>query len=155
WEPTKDEDFVYHWVKLEGKSQDWVASALGISQATVSRIIQRYERWQAHAEDRARGRLDPVERQRSQWQLTFERNERILATSLRLASDVEGFRDVSQSVITRPLSEPRAENEIRTTHAVLDRTGMAARFLRLAFRINMEQYALTKEEPPARPEPLS
>jgi hypothetical protein len=38
---------------------------------------------------------------------------------------------------------------------MIDRTGLAARFLRLAFRINKEQMALVSEEAPPRPEPLS
>jgi len=47
--PDRNDHLIFQWVKMEGKTQDWVATQLGISQATVSRVIQRYERWQAHA----------------------------------------------------------------------------------------------------------
>lgn len=52
WKPEGDDHLIFQWVKMQGKSQGWVAGELGISQATVSRVIQRYERWQAHAEER-------------------------------------------------------------------------------------------------------
>ena len=55
---------------LEGQTQSWVAAQFGINQATVSRIVQRYERWQAHAQEREGGRLDRSERLRAQRWLT-------------------------------------------------------------------------------------
>jgi hypothetical protein len=68
---------------------------------------------------------------------------------------MEGFIDVSKSVINRPASQFTQETEIRTEHATIDRHGIAARFLRLAFRINMEQLKLVSQDPPPVPEPLS
>jgi hypothetical protein len=155
WKPDGDAHLIFQWVKMEGKSQGWVAMALGIHQSTVSRVVQRYERWQAHARQREDLRLDPAERLRSQRWLTFERNELILTTCLRLAGKLEDVVDSSRSTIRRPLSDPLAESEVRTEHFTLDRTGMAARFLRLAFKINLEQLKLAELEQPPLPEPLS
>ena len=120
----------------------------------MSRTLQRYERWQARAEPREGGRLDHAERLRAQRWLTYERNERILASCLRMAGDMEGFIDVSQSTIRRDGIAGEG-NEIRTVHSTLDRSGIASRFLRLAFRINMEQLKLTEQEPLAPLPPLS
>src|SRR5687767_884444 len=102
WAPQEDDHQIYEWVRFDGKSQVWVAGQLGISQATVSRVIQRYERWQAHADPREGGRLDPAERARAQRWLTFERNERILASALRIADNVEGWIDVFKSTTRHP-----------------------------------------------------
>ena len=155
WAPSADDHLIYRWVKLEGKGQDWAAQCFGISQSTVSRIVQRYERWQAHAEARDDGRLDPAERLRAQRWLAFERNEQMLASCLRLAADMEGFQDISRTVKSNPVSSPSAESTLRTEWSVMDRTGMAARFLRLAFRINLEQLKLAEATPAPLPEPLS
>ena len=87
-----------------------------------------------------------LERLRAQRWLTYERNELILASSLRIAAEMEGFIDVSKSVINRPASQFTQETEIRTEHATIDRHGIAARFLRLAFRINMEQLKLVSQD---------
>src|SRR5204863_6894698 len=87
-----------------------------------------------------------------------ERNELILASCLRIAQELEGFTDVSKSTISRPASKPSQENEIRTQHATIDRTGSVARFLRLAFRVNMDQLklaAVIAREGEAPAEPLS
>jgi len=151
WAPDAQDHQVFHWVRFEGKRQTWVAYQLGINQATVSRIVERYERWQAHAKEREGGRLDAAERLRAQRWLTYERNEVILASALRIANEMEGFTDVSKSVISRPLSQPSAEREMRTETAVIDRHGIAARFLRLAFRINMEQLKLVEQDAPPLP----
>ena len=140
----KDE-FIYELVKFGGKSQAWVACDLGISQGTVSRAIQRVERRQAQANPREEGRLDPQERLRVQRWLTYERNERLLASCLRIAGDVEGFMDISRTTISRN-GLVGEENKVQTVHATLDRSGTAARFLRLAFRINMEQLKLMELE---------
>ncbi|HMC11885.1 MAG TPA: hypothetical protein VKH44_11365, partial [Pirellulaceae bacterium] len=156
--PTGDDHLIFEWVKMQGKTQREVAGMFGIDQSTVSRIIQRVERWQAHAKARENGRLDPQERLRAQRWLTYERNELILASCLRIAQEMEGFTGVSKSTITRPLGQPSRENEVRTQHATIDRSGIASRFLRLAFRINMEQLKLTAQiakDGDAFPEPLS
>ena len=155
WAPSADDHLIYRWVRLEGKGQEWAAQCFGISQSTVSRIVERYERWQAHAEARDDGRLDPAERLRAQRWLAFERNEQMLASCLRLAGEMEGCQDVSRTVTSRPVSSPSAESTLRTEWSVLDRTGMAARFLRLAFRINLEQLKLAEATPAPLPEPLS
>src|SRR5689334_15040305 len=89
WTPDGDAHLIYQWVKFEGKTQSWVASALGVNQSTISRVIQRYERWQAHAKERENGRLDHAERLRAQRWLTYERNELIAASCLRIAKELE------------------------------------------------------------------
>jgi len=155
WTPDGDAHIIFQWVKMEGKSQSWVAAAFGINQSTVSRIIQRYERWQAHAKERENGRLDQAERLRAQRWLTYERNEQILASCLRIAQEMEGFIDTSRSTIHRPVSSSSQQHEVRAQHATIDRTGMVARFLRLAFRINMEQLKLAELAEPPSAEPLS
>ena len=154
WKPSGRDELIYQWVRFEGKTQDFAARAYDISQATVSRILQRYEKWQSHAQPGADGSLTHAERQRMQWWLTYERNERILASSLRMAGDMEFPRDAEKSVTVRPGLPTSGEREIRTEYSVLDRSGMAARFLRLAFRINMEQLKLVEREPEAL-EPLT
>jgi hypothetical protein len=154
WSPDDRDHLVYQWVKFDGHKQSWVAQQLNINQTTVSRIVQRYERWQAHAQPGADGRLDPAEQLRAQRWLTYQRNEIILASALRIAAEMEGFVDVSKSTIHRPLTTNQ-ESDIRTVHATVDRTGGAARFLRLAFRINMEQLKLVEKEPLAPLAPLT
>ena len=154
WSPDDRDHLVYQWVKFDGHKQSWVAQQLNINQTTVSRIVQRYERWQAHAQPGADGRLDPAEQLRAQRWLTYQRNEIILASALRIAAEMEGFVDVSKSTIHRPLTTAQ-ESDIRTVHATIDRTGVAARFLRLAFRINMEQLKLVEKEPLAPLPPLT
>src|SRR5207249_9742523 len=146
---------IFHWVKMEGQKQGWVAYKFGIDQATVSRIVQRYERWQAHAQERDGGRLDRSERLRAQRWLTFERNELILASCLRIAGEMEGFIELSKSTIHRPASNPSNETEIRTESTMIDRSGVAARFLRLAYRINMDQLKLAALVEPPAAEPLT
>ena len=155
WQPDGDAHLIFQWVKMEGKSQGWVASAFGINQSTVSRIIQRYERWQAHAKERENGRLDHAERLRAQRWLTFERNELIVASCMRIANELEGSIDTSRSTIRRAASDPSQEIEVRTHHACIDRTGMCSRFLRLAHRINMENLKLAALDPPPLATPLS
>src|SRR5436190_2501175 len=155
WQPNGDAHLIFQWVKMEGKSQSWVASAFGINQSTVSRIIQRYERWQAHAKERENGRLDHAERLRAQRWLTFERNELIVASCLRIANELEGSIDTSRSTIHRVASDPSRDIDVRTHHASIDRTGMCSRFLRLAYRINMDNLMLAALDPPPLAEPLS
>src|SRR5438876_1130294 len=155
WQPNGDAHLIYQWVKFEGKSQSWVASAFGINQSTVSRIIQRYERWQAHAKERENGRLDHAERLRAQRWLTFERNELIVASCMRIANELEGSIDTSRSTILHAASDPSREIEVRTHHACIDRTGMVSRSLRLAHRINRENLKLAALDPPPMATPLS
>jgi hypothetical protein len=155
WQPGERDHLAYEWIRFEGKRQWWVAKELGVDQSTVSRIVARYEKWLAHAQPGDGDQLDPAERQRVQRWLTYERNERILASALRIAGDMECLTDVSRSVVSRPMGEPAAEREVRTYHEVLDRSGLAARFLRLAFQINMQQLKLVDKEPLAPLAPLA
>jgi len=144
YQPSGDELLIFEFAKMQGKTQSQVASFFGINQSTVSRIIHRIERWQAHAKARENGRLDPHERLRAQRWLTYERNELILASCLRIAHEMEGFTELSKSTISRPASDPTQETKIRTEGRTIDRHGVAARFLRLAWRINMDQLKLTE-----------
>jgi transposase len=156
WQPGPNDHLIYQWVKFDGMTQVHAAADFGISQSTVSRIIDRYERWQAHADDREGGRLDPAERLRAQRWLTYERNERILASALRIADRMEGVTESWKTVRTKPQSQWHKEGtEIRSEEQSVDRHGVAARFLRLAFRVNMEQLKLVEQQAPPRPEPLS
>ncbi len=143
--PSGDELLIYEFVKMQGKTQSSVAGMFGINQSTVSRIIQRIERWQAHAKARENGRLDPRERFSAQSWLTYERNELILASCLRIAHEMEGFTELSKSTICRPIDSPSHKHQIRTEGRTIDRHGVAARFLRLAWRINMDQLKLTEQ----------
>src|SRR5262245_36374492 len=158
YQPSGDELLIFEFAKFQGKTQSEVGSFFGINQSTVSRIIQRIERWQAHAKARENGRLDPHERLRAQRWLTYERNELILASCLRIAHEMEGFTELSKSIISRPASDPTQETKIRTEGRTIDRHGVAARFLRLAWRINMDQLKLTEvlaREGEAPAEPLT
>ena len=156
WQPEARDHLIYRWVKFDGMKQVHAAADFGISQATVSRIIDRYERWQAHADPREGGRLDPAERRRAQRWLTYERNELIIASSLRIADRMEGVTESRKTVRTKPLSEWHKEGtEIRSEEQSVDQHGVAARFLRLAFRVNMEQLKLVEQDPPPLPEPLT
>jgi hypothetical protein len=68
---------------------------------------------------------------------------------------MEGFTELTKSVVNRPVSQFTKESEIRSESATIDRHGIAARFLRLAFRINMEQLKLVSQDAPPLPTPLS
>jgi hypothetical protein len=143
-------------VKFDGFTQQETAERQRLSQATVSRIIQRYERWQAHADPREGGRLDPAERLRAQRWLTYERNELILGTALRIAKAVEGKTELWKTVHTQPGDRYRTDKaSTREETTAIDRTGVAARFLRLAFKVNMEQLALVEKDPAPLPAELS
>ena len=115
WKPGNRDHEIYVSVRFQGMGQAQVASQYDISQATVSRTLERYEKWQAHAQPGEDGSLTHAEQLRAQRWLTYERNDRILGSCLR----------------------------------------MAARFLRLAFKINMEQLKLTEREPLAPLPPLT
>jgi hypothetical protein len=147
WKPGNRDYEIYVWVRFQGIGQAQVASQYEISQAIVSRTLQRYEKWQAHGQPGEDGTLNPAERMRAQRWLTYERNERILGSCLRMAGDMEFPKDAWKSVTRRPGLPTSGEQEIRTESSMLDRSGMAARFLRLAFKINMEQLKLTEKEP--------
>ena len=155
WSPSDNDHLIFRWVKLDGESQSWVADQFGISQSTVSRIVQRYERWQAHAEEREGGRLDHTERLRYQRWLTSERNEQIIASCLRIAQKLEGFIDSSRSTTLHAQRYPADQTKVRTEHFTIDRTASVCRFLRLAHRINMDQLKLAQLAPPPPPNPLS
>jgi len=158
WSPSDEDHLIYQLLKFEGKSQRQVASMRRISQATICRIVQRYERWQAHTKGRAGGRLDPQERLRAQRWLTYERNELILASCLRIAQEMEGFTDVSKRTTRQPIDHYGAGGQVSIENRLMDRSGVAARFLRLAFRVNMEQLklaALLAQDNDAPVEPLS
>src|SRR5438876_2912842 len=144
YQPTDDDHQIFEWVKMQGKTQSEVARMFGINQSTVSRIIQRMERWQAHAKPRENGRLDCSERLRAQRWLTHERNELIVASCLRIAQEMEGFTELSKSTISRPIDQPSRKSEVRTEDRTIDRHGVAARFLRLAWRINTDQLKLAE-----------
>jgi hypothetical protein len=153
WAPTHDDEFIYWWVKFRGESQTIVGNQMGIHQTTVSRIIDRYERWQARAAPREGGRLDHAERLRAQRWLTYERNELILASCLKLAEQATYAHDVTKTTTSRPLSNPDGERELRHETTYVDFSGGACRFLRLAFRVNMEQHKLAAMDdlPPLPP----
>jgi transposase len=156
WKPAARDHYIYRMVRFDGLTQEEAANRQRVSQATVSRILDRYERWQAHADPREGGRLDAAERVRAQRWLTYERNELILGSALRIAREVEGKTDLTKYVRTEPSSPYAADKgQIRDESTTIDRTGTVARFLRLAFRVNMEQLALVEKESPAIPEDLS
>ena len=136
--PTDQERMIYRRVKFEGEKQTEVARMLSIHQSTVSRAIHKYERWIAAGGQEQETALPREGRLRAQRWLTFERNEWILSAALRIAAEMERQLDTSKSLITSsgPTDSPK---EIRTEHKVIDRSGIAARFLRLAWRINMDQ----------------
>jgi hypothetical protein len=155
WSPTNRDRTVFQWVKFDGHKQSWVASQLGIDQSTVSRMVDRYERWIARGGASAEGAPSRDERLRSQRWLTYERNEWILTSALRIAGEMEHQMDISRSTITHSPSSPSQESQVRTEHKVLDRSGLAARFLRLAHRINMDQLQLVERDPLPDLDPLS
>ena len=145
--PSDQERLIYRWAKFEGMKQTEIASQLGIHQSNVSRAIHRYERWIADGGREPEGGLASAERLRAQRWLTFERNEWILTAALRIAAAMEREVDTSRSTTTSS-SLTSAPHQVHTEHKIIDRSGIAARFLRLAWRINMDQLRLaeTKEE---------
>src|SRR4030095_8794897 len=83
WQPGERDHLVYHWVRFEGKRQWWSATELKTDQATLSRILVRYEKWLAHGQPGADGQLDTAERQRVQRWLTYERDGDIPESDMR------------------------------------------------------------------------
>src|SRR6187401_1103394 len=153
WTPSDRDRLIFQWIKFDGQTQSWVADQLEISQSTVSRTIERYERWIARGGPAQQGGLTHDERLRTQRWLTYERNERILASALRIAGEMEQAIEASKSTIRRPMGNPSAETQVFTEHRMIDRSGLAARYLRLAYRINMDQLKLV-EQAPLPPLPL-
>src|ERR1051325_8322342 len=100
WSPTDRERMIFQWVKFDGHTQAWVGQQLGMHQSSVSRIIERYERWIARGGPSREGALSHDERVRAQRWLTYERNEWIVASALRLAGEMEQAIDTSKSNIT-------------------------------------------------------
>jgi hypothetical protein len=155
WNPTDRDRMIYRWVKFDGHKQSWVADQLDMNQSTVSRIIDRYERWIAHGGPAQQGALSHDERRRAQRWLTFERNEWLLASAMRLAGEMEHLSDASKSTTTHHCSDPSREIEVRTENSIRDRTGTVCRYLRLAFRINMEQQKLADQDDLSALEPFT
>ena len=89
WQPTSRDRLIFRWVKLEGMTQSWVSDQFGLHQTTVSRIIERYERWVARGGPGRDGELKHEERVRYQRWMTYQRNELILASALRLADEMQ------------------------------------------------------------------
>jgi len=155
WSPSDRERLIFQWVKFEGHTQSWVASQLNMHQSTVSRIVERYERWIARGGPARRGGISHDERLRSQRWLTYERNEWVISSALRLAGEMERAIETSRSNIKRDVTDPIRELEVRTEYKMLDRSGIAARFLRLAHRVGMDQLELVEQEPLADLDPLT
>ena len=155
WMPSERERIIFRWVKFDGEKQSEVAHRFGINQSTVSRIVQRYERWIARGGEQQEGAPSHEERLRAQKWLTYERNEWILCSALRIAAEMERHYEASKSTIKSDSLSHSGQREVRTENKVIDRTGIAARFLRLAYRINMDQLRLVEEEPLPALEPLS
>src|SRR5207249_2250840 len=153
--PTDRERMIFQWVKFDGHTQAWVAQQLDMHQSTVSRIVERYERWIARGGPSQEGALSHEERVRAQRWLTYERNEWIITSALRLAGEMERGIDATRSNITHHASQPSKELLVRTEHFVLDRSGMANRYLRLAHRVGMDQLKLLEKEPLPALEPLT
>jgi hypothetical protein len=143
WAPDGDDHLIFDLVRMKGKTQERVAVQLGISQATVSRVVERYERWRAHVRECEAG-LSHAERLRFQRWLTYERNELMLASCLRIAANMESFHCSSST--TKVEKGSQTTQSTRTQYDEIDCSGIAARFLRLGFRINMEQQKLTEKD---------
>lgn len=144
--PSDRDRVIFKWVKFDGRSQGWVAQQLNVHQSTISRVIERYERWIARGGPSESGGMTRDERLRYQRWMTYERNELLLTSCLRLAAEMEQTLDTTKSNILHHASEPSRDLEIRTEHKVLDRSGNACRYLRLAFRLNMEQLKLVAQD---------
>jgi len=151
WTPDALHLEIFERVRMLGEKQQEIALSLGINQSTVSRIVARVERWQSRATPKEAGRLTHGERLRTQTSLTFERNELLLASCLRMASRMESTTNYVHTTTRR--QDPATREKITLCDEQLDSCGVAARFLRLAFRINMEQLKLVREEelPPLPP----
>jgi len=145
WAPSDRDRLIYKWAKFDGHKQSWIADQLELNQSTVSRIIDRYERWIAHGGPAQQGALTRDERLRAQLALTLDRNEWIIASSMRLAGEMELMSDATKSTTRHYCSEPSREIEVKTENSIRDRTGKAYRYLRLAYKIGMDQIKLIEK----------
>jgi hypothetical protein len=145
WTPTDRDRLIYRWVKFDGHKQSWVADQLDLNQSTVSRIIDRYERWIAHGGPAQQGALNRAERLRAQVWLTRERNEWIIASAMRIANEMEHLSDATKSTTTHYSSDPSREIEVKTENSIRDRTATVCRYLRLAHRVGMDQVKLVEK----------
>ena len=93
WSPADRDRMIYKWARFDGHKQSWIAQQLDLNQSTVSRIVDRYERWLAHGGPAQEGSLSHDERRRAQRWLTYQRNEWILASAMRLAGEMERAGD--------------------------------------------------------------
>lgn len=155
WTPSQRDQLVFRWVKFEGKAQGWVAEQLGLHQSTVSRMVEKYERWIARGGPGRQGGLTHDERVRAQRWLTYERNEWIIATAMRMAAELELPMDTTKSTISHPAAKPSQESEIRTQHLTIDSRGSVARYLRIVHRVSMDNLKLVELEPLPDLEPLT
>src|SRR4051794_19952595 len=145
WNPSDRDRMIYKWVKFDSHKQSWVADQLDLNQSTVSRIIDRYERWIAHGGPVQQGALNRDERLRAQVWLTHERNEWIIASAMRMAGEMEHMSDATKSTTKRNSSDPSREIEVRTENSIRDRTATVCRYLRLAWRVGMDQVKLVEK----------
>ena len=145
WTPSDRDRLIYRWVKFDGHKQSWVADQLDLNQSTVSRIIDRYERWIAHGGPAQQGALNRDERLRAQLWLTRERNEWIIASAMRIAGEMEHMSDATKSTTTHHSSDPSCQIEVRTENSIRDRTATVCRYLRLAHRVGMDQVKLVEK----------
>src|SRR5438105_584834 len=99
WTPSDRDRLIFQWVKFEGHTQSWVAEQLGMNQSSVSRVVDRYERWIARGGPRHQGSPSHDEKLRAQRWLTYERNEWILASALRMAGEMERSTEVSKTTV--------------------------------------------------------
>src|SRR4051812_44868682 len=118
WTPSDRDRMIYKWVKFDGQKQSWVAQQLDLHQSTVSRIIDRYDRWIAHGGPAQQGALNRDERLRAQVWLTFERNESMIAACLRMADEMERLSDTTKSTTKHYCSEPSREIEVKTENSI-------------------------------------
>ena len=150
WTPSDRDRLIFQWVKFDGHTQSWVAQQLDLNQSTVSRIVERYERWIARGGPGRQGGLTYDERLRYQHWLSYERNEWVIGAAFRLAGEMERAFDTSKSTTTTDAAHPSQATQVRTEYQVLDRSGMVARFLRIAHRVTMEQLRLVQQVAAAR-----
>jgi len=146
WTPTHRDRTIYHWIKFDGQSQLDVAQRFKIHQSTVSRIVERYEHWLAHGGPEQEGALTHEERRRVQRRLTYERNEWVIATAMRLTNQMQELHETTARSFAGPNAHTTPDREVSTKTSTVDRTGIAARFLRLVHRVNMDQHRLQAED---------
>jgi hypothetical protein len=154
WTPTSRDRLVYRWVKSDGQSQSEVAARLKINQSTVSRIVERFELWIAHGGPEQEGALNHEERRRAPRRLTYERNEWVIATAMRLTNQLQLFHEETSRSFAGPNALPDPERQVKTQVRTVDRTALAARYLSLVHQVNMDQHRLCSQDdelPPLMP----